>query len=33
VVDDESGDSEDDAVLEIDKVDDEATLEDSVFDS
>ena len=33
VVDDETGESEDDAVLEIDKVDDETTLEDSVVDS
>lgn len=33
MVDDEIGESEDDAVLEIDKVDDETTLEDSVVDS
>jgi hypothetical protein len=33
VIDDEIGKSEDNTVLEIDKVEDETTLEDSVVDS
>jgi hypothetical protein len=33
VIDDEIGKSEDDTVLEIDKVEDETTLEDRVVDS